>query len=92
MPAGPSASSPGMAMEAAEYSISYQKSLSSEIVILFGLARRTARKSRKYHYFTLVRAPDVGGHGGCVEHELAAVLRVLLHLHAHEAQGAGGVL
>ena len=24
----------------------------SEIVILFGLARRTARKSRKYHYFT----------------------------------------
>ena len=28
MPAGPSASSPGMAMDAAEYSISYQKSLS----------------------------------------------------------------
>ena len=24
----------------------------AEIVILFGLARRTARKSRKYHYFT----------------------------------------
>ena len=24
----------------------------SEMVILFGLARRTARKSRKYHYFT----------------------------------------
>ena len=24
----------------------------SEIVILFGLARRTARKSRKHHYFT----------------------------------------
>ena len=27
-----------------------------EIVILFGLARRTARKSRKYHYFTHRRA------------------------------------
>ena len=26
----------------------------TEIVILFGLARRTARKSRKYHYFTWV--------------------------------------
>ena len=25
---------------------------SSEMVILFGLARRTARKSRKHHYFT----------------------------------------
>ena len=24
----------------------------AEIVMLFGLARRTARKSRKYHYFT----------------------------------------
>ena len=33
--------------------------VNSEIVILFGLARRTARKSRKYHYFTLkwIRAP-----------------------------------
>ena len=30
----------------------------SEIVILFGLARRTAHKSRKYHYFTAM-APSV---------------------------------
>ena len=29
------------------------------MVILFGLARRTANKSRKYHYFTLGREEDV---------------------------------
>ena len=35
----------------------------AEIVILLGLARRTARKSRKYHYFTVVlsRGSAIGG-------------------------------
>ena len=35
----------------------------SEIVILFGLARRTARKSRKYHYFTDLADQGARGHG-----------------------------
>ena len=41
----------------------------SEIVILFGLARRTARKSRKYHYFT-------HGAGNLVAVELRGVVEV----------------
>ena len=41
----------------------------SEIVILFGLARRTARKSRKHHYFT-------HGAGNLVAVELRGVVEV----------------
>ena len=41
----------------------------SEIVILFGLARRTARKSRKYRYFT-------HGAGNLVAVELRGVVEV----------------
>ena len=43
----------------------------SEIVILFGLARRTARNSRKYHYFTIVGEGDADD----VERLVVAALR-----------------
>ena len=35
----------------------------TKIVILFGLARRTARKSRKCHYFTRIPGPHAAGGG-----------------------------
>ena len=41
-----------MVMPAASQASTHSSSVRSEIVILFGLARRTARKSRKYHYST----------------------------------------
>ena len=44
---------------------SVKNSGAPEIVILFGLARRTARKSRKYHYFTSSKlVADEAGVGG----------------------------
>ena len=55
---------------------SVKNSGAPEIVILFGLARRTARKSRKYHYFT-----HPGQRADEGEHRLDARLLRLRDLH-----------
>ena len=50
-------------------------------VILLGLARRTARKSRKYHYFTPARGV-VDGAARAAEHDAVARAVVTLELDA----------
>ncbi len=55
--------------------------LLAEIVMLFGLARRTAHKSRKYHDFTYVYAVEERG----VRDRVGVELRLRLLPGAHNA-------